>query len=123
MQHEAQQIKRAFKILDDRSAKNTSLAPLASQIMITEPNKAEFYNSLEVYNRSGAAIEVQLDGATSGSKLKQVFSAALMVIEPDEGFRWTTITVKNLDAATTAAADEITIISKTTQQVENISVR
>jgi len=120
---QAQQIKRAFSILDSSSGKSGSIAPGASEILIVEPTKAEFWNYLEAYNRSGAAIEIQLDGQTTGAKIKQLFQAALMVIDPDDGLRWNTITIKNLDALTTINADEVTLVSNATQQVRDITVR
>ena len=96
-----------YKLLESVSAKNTDVAASSSEIVITEPSRHDYYNSLEVYNRDNVAIEVRLDSLTSGAKVYQCPANTVMVLEADEGILFKEVKQVNLSASTAETADAI----------------
>lgn len=107
-----------FRPIDAKSAKSGAIATGASEELIEAPDKEEFFNYLEIYNFSGAGIELRFDNQETGAKVKRITAATLGVLDVQEGLRFRSVTIVNIDATTAIAADEVLIVAQNKQQVQ-----
>jgi len=112
-----------FKVLDSASAKTAGIAALGTELLINKPTKLEYWNYLEFTNRSGADIEIRLDRALTGIKVKQITPATLGVLDAEEGLQWQTVEIKNLSGTTAIAADEVLLVVAAKREFDTVAVR
>lgn len=84
---------------------NTAIAAGASEQLISGTLRVDAYNKLLVVNRDAVDIRIEF----SPVDYVEVRAGGSLILEPDEGKHFTSVTQTNLDAAVAETAGAITI--------------
>lgn len=92
------------------SADNTAIAASASETIKStdsDISRYQYFNFLEVFNRSSQDIEVRLDGQDTAGKVHLVPANSKGEIKPEDGIFFMWFSQTNLSADTAQTADKI----------------
>lgn len=104
-----------YKIVEQAGVRNTNIAAAATEQLTARPNVAPYWNYLVVLNFDTAVdTEILLDSGnvigtavSTGRYFRVQFNGGNLVIEPEDGLKFTQIVARNPHSATAQTADTI----------------